>query len=143
MWLYKRTTSYLFGFSETILKLLGIAKSDFIVTSKVADEDVSLRYENEVMEFGAPSPMFYILATLSMANLFSLFGAVKMVFMDSQHRVFDLFALQMLLCGLVVVINLPVYGGLFFRKDNGRMPSTITYQAVIIAILAHTVAFLY
>ncbi|KAI8524876.1 hypothetical protein RHMOL_Rhmol13G0183600 [Rhododendron molle] len=143
MWLYKRITSYLFGFTETILKLLGFAKSGFIVTSKVADEDVSLRYEKEVMEFGAPSPMFDILATLSMVNLFSFFGALKMVFMDSQHGVLDQMALQMLLCGLVVVINLPVYGGLFFRKDNGRMPSAITYQAVIIAILAHTGAFLY
>ncbi|XP_058200271.1 cellulose synthase-like protein E1 isoform X1 [Rhododendron vialii] len=143
MWLYKRTTSHLFGFTENILKLLGFAKSGFIVTSKVADEDVSLRYEKEVMEFGAPSPMFDILATLSMVNLFSFFGALKRVFMDSQHGVLDQLALQMLLCGLVVVINLPVYGGLFFRKDNGRMPSAITYQAVIIAILAHTGAFLY
>ncbi|KAF7120838.1 hypothetical protein RHSIM_Rhsim13G0140100 [Rhododendron simsii] len=143
MWLYKRTTSYLFGFTENIFKLLGFAKSGFVVTSKVADEDVSLRYEKEVMEFGAPSPMFDILATLSMVNLFSFFGALKMVFMDSQHGVLDHLALQMLLCGLVVVINLPVYGGLFFRKDNGRMPSALTYQAVIIAILAHIGAFLF
>ncbi|KAG5517042.1 hypothetical protein RHGRI_037706 [Rhododendron griersonianum] len=60
MWLYKRTTSYVFGFTETILKLLGFAKSGFVVTSKVADEDVSPRYKKEVMEFGAPSPMFSI-----------------------------------------------------------------------------------
>ncbi|KAG5516230.1 hypothetical protein RHGRI_037059 [Rhododendron griersonianum] len=143
MWLYKRTTSHLFGFTENILKLLGFAKSGFIVTSKVADEDVSLRYEKEVMEFGAPSPMFDILATLSMVNLFSFFGALKRVSMDSQHGVLDHLALQMLLCGLAVVINLPVYRGLFFRKDNGRMPSAITYQAVIIAILANIGAFLY
>ncbi|KAG5517037.1 hypothetical protein RHGRI_037702 [Rhododendron griersonianum] len=110
MWLYKRTTSYVFGFTETILKLLGFAKSGFVVTSKVADEDVSPRYKKE------------------------------MLIMDSQHRVLDLLALQMLLCGLVVVINLPVYGGLFFRKDKGRMPSTVTCQAVIIAIIAHIVA---
>ncbi|KAG5516231.1 hypothetical protein RHGRI_037060 [Rhododendron griersonianum] len=140
MWLYKRTTSYVFGFTETILKLLGFVKLGFVVTSKVADEDVSLRYKKEVMEFGAPSPMFSILATLSLVNLLSFFRALKMLIMDSQHRVLDLLALQMLLCGFVVVINLPVYGGLFFRKNKGRMPSTVTCQAVIIAIIAHIVA---
>ncbi|KAH7837625.1 hypothetical protein Vadar_015978 [Vaccinium darrowii] len=143
MWLYKRTTSYLFAFTETILKLLGFANSGFVVTSKVADEDLSLRYEKEVMEFGAPSPMFSILATLSIANLLSFIGALKIVIMDSQSRVFDKLALQMLLCGLLVIINLPVYEGLFFRKDNGRMPSAVTYQAISIAILAHTIALLY
>lgn len=140
MWLYKRTTSYLFGFTETILKLLGFAKSGFVVTSKVADEDVSLRYEKGVMEFTAPSLMFSILATLTLVNLFSIFYALMMLIMDSQHGVLDLLALKMLLCELVIVINLPVYGGLFFRKDKGRIPSTVTYQAVIIAIIAHIVA---
>ncbi|PSS24753.1 Cellulose synthase-like protein [Actinidia chinensis var. chinensis] len=140
MWVFKRTTSYLFAFTNTILKLLGFAKAGFALTAKVADEDVSLRYEQEIMEFGAPSPMLNILATISLANLFSFVGALKMVIMDSQFIVLDLLALQILLCGLVVLINLPVYEGLFFRKDKGRMPTSIVYKSVIIAVVAHILA---
>ncbi|KAI8001939.1 Cellulose synthase-like protein E6 [Camellia lanceoleosa] len=140
MWLFKRTTSSFFGFTDNIYKVLGFSKSGFVVTGKVAEEDISLRYEKEVMEFGAPSPMFNILATLSLANLFSFVGALKMVIMDSKTRVLDLLALQTMLCGLVVLVNLPVYEGLFFRKDKGRMPTSIVYQSVVIAILAHIAA---
>ncbi|MCE3051221.1 hypothetical protein HAX54_049149, partial [Datura stramonium] len=45
MWLYKRTTSYFFAFLDVMLKLLGISNSTFIVTPKVSDEDVLLRYK--------------------------------------------------------------------------------------------------
>ncbi len=62
MWPFKRTTSYFFGY---ILKLLGFTKSAFVIKTKVADDDVSQRYEQEVMEFGTSSPMFTILATLA------------------------------------------------------------------------------
>ncbi|KAK2632565.1 hypothetical protein EUGRSUZ_L01391 [Eucalyptus grandis] len=44
MWIYRRTTSFLFGFLDNILRLLGISKSAFVVTAKVADDDVSKRY---------------------------------------------------------------------------------------------------
>ncbi|KAA8519230.1 hypothetical protein F0562_013486 [Nyssa sinensis] len=140
MWVFQRSTSYLFGFSETILKLLGFANSGFVVTAKLADETVSLRHQQEVIEFGAPSPMFKILATLALINLFSFVGGINRVIIDSKTEVLDQLALQILLCGLIVIINLPVYQGLFFRKDKGRMPTSVTYQSVILAIFAHLVA---
>ncbi|XP_059663643.1 cellulose synthase-like protein E6 [Cornus florida] len=140
MWLFKRLTSYLFGFSESILKVLGFTSSGFVVTAKVADEEVSQRYEQELMEFGAPSPMFTIIATLALVNLFSFVGVVKNVIWDLQTQFLDQFALQILLCALLVLINLPVFQGLFFRKDNGRMPNSVVYQSIIVATLAHLVA---
>ncbi|KAI9160388.1 hypothetical protein LWI28_007689 [Acer negundo] len=42
MWVFKRTTSYLFGFTDNILRLLGFSKSAFVITAKVAEEDVYL-----------------------------------------------------------------------------------------------------
>ncbi|MBA0654043.1 hypothetical protein Goklo_021125, partial [Gossypium klotzschianum] len=142
VWLFKRTTSYFFAFFQTILKLLGYSQLTFALTAKVSDENVSERYEQELIEFGATSPMFDILATLAMLNLFGSFGAIKKVILDADEdfKVLDQFGLQILLCLVLVTINLPVYQALFFRKDNGKLPSSVTYKSIIFALLACTVA---
>ncbi|XP_057957534.1 cellulose synthase-like protein E6 isoform X2 [Malania oleifera] len=140
VWMFKRTTSYFFGFMDNILKLLGFNKPAFSVTPKSVDDHVSQRYEQEVMEFGTSSPMFIILATLALINLFAFAGGVKMVIMNEQTNGLEALALQILLSGLVAFINLPIYQGLFFRLDNGRMPASVTYQSVALALFVCSVA---
>ncbi|XVE90171.1 hypothetical protein DITRI_Ditri20bG0056700 [Diplodiscus trichospermus] len=141
MWMFKRTTSYFFAFLDNILKLLGYSKAAFVITEKITDDDVSKRYEQELIEFGAASPMFDILATLAMLNLFISFGAIKKVIVEADHlKVLDIFGLQILLCLLLVTINWPVYQALFFRNDNGKMPSSVAYKSIILALLACTLA---
>ena len=136
IWLYKRMTSYLFGFLDNILRLLGFSKSAFVITAKVADDDVSQRYKQEIMEFGASSPMFTILATLALLNAFCFIGGMMRVIADVENSVWERFTLQILLCGMLIFINLPIYQGLFLRKDNGSMPTSLTYQSIMFAILA-------
>ncbi|KAB2058683.1 hypothetical protein ES319_A11G250400v1 [Gossypium barbadense] len=142
MWLFKRTTSYLFASLETILKLLGYSQLAFVITTKVADEDVSKRYDQEMIEFGVASPMFNILATLAILNLLGSFGTMKKVTMhaDKGFKVLDQFGLQILLCLVLVTMNLPVYQALFFRMDKGKMPSSVTYKSIIFALLACTLS---
>lgn len=134
IWLFKRTTSYLFAFMDTILRLLGFSETSFILTAKVADEDVSQRYEGEMMEFGGSSPMFTILATLAMLNLFCVVGVVKKVGLDME--VYKTMALQILLAVVLLLINWPLYQGLFLRKDNGKMPCSLTVKSVLLALVA-------
>lgn len=146
IWLYKRMTSYLFAFVDTLLKSLGCSESGFVISAKVADQDVSARFEKEIMEFGATSSMFTILATVALLNLFSLIGVIlKNVATNGDIvRVVDSMLLQILLCSLVVLINWPMYQGLFFRKDNGKMPSSITAKSLVLALSACTCfTFLY
>ncbi|KAB2058677.1 hypothetical protein ES319_A11G250000v1 [Gossypium barbadense] len=140
MWLFNRTTAYFFALFETILKLLGYSQLNFVVTAKVADKEALKRYDGELIEFGATSPMFDILATLAMLNLFGTFGALKKVILDVDEdlQVLNKFGLQILLCFVLVTINLPVYQALFFRNDNGKMPSSVTYKSIIFAMLACT-----
>jgi hypothetical protein len=140
MWLFKRTSSYFFAFLDNILKLLGFTESAFVITAKVADDDVSQRYEQEVMEFGSTSPMFTIIATLALLNAFCFVGGMKRVIMDVRTLLSDPFTLQIILCGLLVMINLPVYQGLFLRQDNGRMPTSLTQLSIMFALLACALA---
>lgn len=145
IWLYKRTTSYFFAFIDTILKSLGFTESAFVVTAKVADEDVSQRYEKEMMEFGTSSSMFTVLATLALLNLFCLIGVLKKVIIDQGlFSFYDTMLLQILLCGALVLINWPLYQALFLRKDNGKIPSSLTAKSLVLALSACTCfTFLY
>lgn len=128
MWLFKRTSAYLFAFVDTILKLLGFLNSGFIISAKVADEDVSERYEREIMEFGTSSPMFTILGTIAMLNLFCFVGMVIKVAI-----IYETMLLQILLCGVLVLINWPLYQALFLRRDRGKMPVSVAIKSVVLA----------
>ncbi|QCD78143.1 cellulose synthase A [Vigna unguiculata] len=138
IWLYKRTSSYVFAFVDTILKCFGFQESSFVVSAKVAEEEVSQRYEKEIMEFGNPSPMLTLLATLALLNLFCLLGMFfKQVFINEEGlRIFDAMGLQVLLSGVLVLINLPVYQGLFLRKDEGRLPNSVAAKSTALALAA-------
>ncbi|KAG7988537.1 hypothetical protein I3843_03G191500 [Carya illinoinensis] len=140
MWLFKRISSYVFAFIDNILKLMGFTDSAFAITAKVAETDVSQRHEQELMEFGASSPMFTIIATLALLNAFCFVGGMKRVVMDMQIWFSNPFTLQILLCALLVIINLPVYQGLFLRKDKGRMPTSVTKWSLMFAALACALA---
>ncbi|KAG9448582.1 hypothetical protein H6P81_008547 [Aristolochia fimbriata] len=138
MMIFKRTTSYLFGLVNTILKLSGFSKSSFVVTAKVADEEVNGRYDREIMEFGSASPMFVIIAAIALLNLVSLCGGLKAVlFAPSNEFVdFDDLVLQFLLCGFLILINVPVYEALFFRRDEGSLPAAVMLRSLVFVVLA-------
>ncbi|KAF2316448.1 hypothetical protein GH714_041789 [Hevea brasiliensis] len=139
MWLYKRTSSYFFAFIDTILKMVGFTDSTFVVTAKFIDEDVLKRYEKEIMEFGYSSPMLTVLATLAMLNLFCFVGVVNKVIMNgSIFRLCKTMPLQTLLCSALVLINLPLYQGLFLRNDKGKLPSSLALKSFVVALLACT-----
>lgn len=120
---------------------LGFAELGFVVTAKVSDEEVYQRYTRETMEFGSPSPMFVVLSTIAMINLLGLVWGLKNMIVDAQIKVLEQLGLQIVLCGVIVLINLPVYQGLFFRRDKGKMPSSVMYKSVMLALLACSVAF--
>jgi len=139
IWLYKRTSSYPFAFVDTILKCFGFQESSFVVSAKVAEEEVSQRYEKEIMEFGNSSPMLTLLATLALLNLFCLLGMMflEQVFINEEGlRIFDAMGLQVLLSGVLVLINVPVYQGLFLRKDEGRLPMSVAAKSTALALAA-------
>lgn len=138
----KRITSYLYGTTDTILKVLGISNVAFTITDKVADADAGKRYEQEVMEFGSHSPMFVMIATTALLNLVSfLFGLHRVAAAGLGFRGLEQLFVQIALCGFVVVLNLPVYEALFLRKDKGRMASSVTLTSISLTSLAFLLIF--
>ncbi|KAJ0253290.1 Cellulose synthase-like protein E1 [Hirschfeldia incana] len=140
MWLYRRTSSFLFGFMDAILKKLGVSESAFVITAKVAEEEAAERYEKEVMEFGVESPMFLLLGTLGMLHLFCFAAAVMRLVMTCREAGGDLrtMGLQFVITGVLVVINWPLYEGMLLRKDKGKMPMIVTVKSVVLALSACT-----
>jgi len=136
MWVYKRTSSYLFAFVDTMLKIFGFSNSAFIISAKVAEENVSQRYEKEILEFGNSSPMLTLLATFAMLNLFCLVGMLlrKVVLSGASVRIFEAMLLQVLLSGVLVLINIPIYQGLFLRRDKGRLPRSVAVTSTTLAL---------
>ena len=88
------------------------------------------------MEFGTSSPMFTLLATLALLNLFCVFGFLKEAVLSENGlvRVYENMMLQVVLCAFLVLINLPLYNGCFLRKDKGRLPSSLTIKSVGLAL---------
>ncbi|CAI9283470.1 unnamed protein product [Lactuca saligna] len=70
IWLYKRTSSYLFALLDTILG----SDLSFVISSKVIDTDVHERYEKEMIEFGVSSPLSIAVATQSIINMICFLG---------------------------------------------------------------------
>ncbi|XP_050140256.1 cellulose synthase-like protein E1 isoform X3 [Malus sylvestris] len=139
IWLYQRTSSYLFAFIDTILHSFGYSDSAFVITAKVADEDVSQRYKKEILEFGDSSPMLTPLATLALLNLYCFAGFVKeAINRKGIAQVYDTLTLQIMLCGALILINLPLFQALYLRKDKGKIPATVTFKSMACAVIACT-----
>ncbi|XP_024006030.1 cellulose synthase-like protein E1 [Eutrema salsugineum] len=143
MWLYRRTSSFVFGFTDTILKKLGASESAFVITAKVAEEEAAERYEKEVMEFGVESPMFLLLGTLGMLNLFCFAAAAMRLITSRDGEHFQTMGMQIVITGVLVVLNWPLYQGMLLRNDKGKMPVTVTVKSVVLALSACTcIAFM-
>ncbi|KAK6230067.1 hypothetical protein QUC31_001585 [Theobroma cacao] len=137
MWVIRRTTAFFFAFIDCIVRQLGLSQTTFSITAKVVTEDVSKRYQQEIMEFGSTSIMFTVISTLAMLNLFSLVGVLKMVFLGgSEYKNIEKLICQVILCVLMVMVNAPVYEALFFRKDRGSIPVSVMFKSIVVASLA-------
>ena len=136
MWLVKRITSYLYAVIENIRKLLGLSKMGFVVSPKVSDEDESKRYEQEIMEFGTSSPEYVIIATIVLLNLVCLVGGLGQILTSGQNMLSNGLLPQIVLCGLLVIINIPIYEAMFLREDRGRIPYSVTLASVGFVMMA-------
>ncbi|KAH7550099.1 hypothetical protein JRO89_XS13G0135000 [Xanthoceras sorbifolium] len=136
IWMIKGLSSYLFGVTEYLLKSLGISAAGFNVTSKVVDDELSKRYDQEIFEFGLPSPIFVPIIMAAILNFFSfLWGFLQII-----RGVGDMqgLFLQMFLSGFVTVNCWPIYEAIVLRSDKGKMHAKVTIIAALLAWALYT-----
>ncbi|XP_027941442.1 cellulose synthase-like protein E1 [Vigna unguiculata] len=136
MWLYLKTSAFFFAFVDGMLGFFGHSNSSFVVTSKTIEDGAAQRYEKEMMEFGTSSPYFTVLATLALLNLFCLLSTLNDLVLAKSAFSGEKMALQVLVCGVLVFINFPIYEAIFLRKDKGRMPASVSVKSIALAFTA-------
>ncbi|TXG50720.1 hypothetical protein EZV62_023244 [Acer yangbiense] len=131
IWMIKGLSSYIFGLTEYLLMSLGISAFGFNVTSKVVGDELSKRYDQEIFEFGAPSPMFVPMTMAAILNFFSFSWGFSQI-IRSIGDLQGLF-LHMLLSGFVMVNCWPIYEAIVLRSDKGKLPAKVTVIATFLA----------
>ncbi|XP_031498414.1 cellulose synthase-like protein G2 [Nymphaea colorata] len=126
MWMIKGVSSFLFGFLEFLLQQMGIFRSGFNITSKVADDRTAKRYRQGVVDFGVASQMFFSISAAAVISLVALaVGSVRVLLQGGG----DEMAVQLFISGFVVLNSWPVFEAMVLRSDSGRMPKRITLFA--------------
>ncbi|KAI3693698.1 hypothetical protein L1987_76648 [Smallanthus sonchifolius] len=132
MWLVLGCSSYPFAIAEWVLKSLGLSTHEFIVTSKVIDDDLSKRYKKCLFEFGVESPLFLTISVAAVVNLLSFVtGVIQVVRKGS----FEELCAQLLIVGFAVVNSWPIYDAMVLRSDKGKMPVITTLKATCVALV--------
>ncbi|KAJ3677536.1 hypothetical protein LUZ60_003260 [Juncus effusus] len=127
MWMIKRLTSYFFGTVACFLKILGFSEMGFVLTGKVSDDENSKRYEKEIMEFDSSPLNLVIIVSVALLNLVGfVFGMI--------NRGFDRFCAQIVICGVITVLNLGIYEGILIRKDKGSINWLVTMISIGVVI---------
>ena len=107
-----------------------------MTTTKVVDDDIFKREtkkkKKKKLESRTPSPTFTMLAVLAMPNLCYFFGTVKEAIVRECQSLRDMF-MQILLCGVLILINLPLYLGISLRKD--KIPNSLADKSVTLAFI--------
>ncbi|KAI3727753.1 hypothetical protein L6452_16373 [Arctium lappa] len=135
MWLIIGCSSYPSSLFDWSLTSLGMSTSDFNVTNKASNDELSKRYEQGVFEFGVGSTLLLAVNIVAVVNLIGFVIGMKQVLMKSGR--FEELFMQLFIAGFGVVNSLPVYEGMVLRSDKGKMPTKIVLKSVCVALVVY------
>ncbi|XP_043697953.1 cellulose synthase-like protein E2 isoform X2 [Telopea speciosissima] len=131
-WMIKSVASYPFSCLDVFMKRVGIREANFMLTSKVVDEEQVEQYKKGIFHFQGSKLFLVTLATLVTINIVSLVSGLARVI--SQGNYDDMFG-QVFLSFAILAFSYPIIEGMIFRKDNGRISTCVSIISVIFSII--------
>ncbi|KAF2285419.1 hypothetical protein GH714_004256 [Hevea brasiliensis] len=135
IWMIKSVTVYTYGSLDAILKWVGLRKASFVPTNKVAKEGQITLYQKGKFSYQASTVLLAPMVALIILNMVSLVGRVARMFIPGTWKY--MFG-QVFLTLYNVALNFPVIEGMLLRKDEGRIPFSVSLLSVVFSL-----AFLY
>ncbi|KAM7485222.1 hypothetical protein LguiA_001231 [Lonicera macranthoides] len=130
MWMM-RTVSQFYGSVDAIMETIGMRDSSFLPTNKVVDDKQVKRYQADIYDFQVPTMILAPLCTLLIINTASFtVGVTKIVLEGSLNEMF----VQVFMSFFVVATNYPMVEGMVLRKDNARIPASVTLLSAVSAL---------
>ncbi|XP_042499366.1 cellulose synthase-like protein G2 isoform X2 [Macadamia integrifolia] len=131
-WMIKSVASYSFSCWDVFMKKIGIREANFMLTSKVIVEEQVEQYKKGIFHFKGSKWFLVTLATLVTINMVSLGGGLARVMSEASYD--DMFG-QVFLSFAILTFNYPIIEGMIFRKDNGRISTSISIISVTVSII--------
>lgn len=130
----KSITCHLYGCLDAVMKKIGIREANFLPTNKVEDDEQTMLYQMDKFDFRASNIFLVPMLSLLAINI-SCFteGVYRVVFEGDWNSMF----VQLFLSAYVIVANYPIIEGMMFRKDKGRISSSVALSFGVLATLVH------
>ncbi|GMJ01946.1 cellulose synthase like G2, ARABIDOPSIS THALIANA CELLULOSE SYNTHASE LIKE G2 [Hibiscus trionum] len=131
IWTMKAIISYTIGTMNVVLKCFGLKEANFVPTNKVADDEQTMFYQKGLFNFQASTIVLVPLVTLITLNIFCFIAGTVRTIIDGS---FDAMFGQVFISFYVLSVHYPLIDGMVFRKDKGRVPTSVTISSVAISV---------
>ncbi|KAJ4968792.1 hypothetical protein NE237_015493 [Protea cynaroides] len=132
IWMIKSVVPFFLSCLDVFMKMIGIREANFMLTSKVVNEEQVEKYKKGIFDFRGSKLFLIILSTLVTINMVSLVSGLARVISEASYD--DMFV-QVFLSFSILAFNYPIMEGMIFRKDSGRISVSISIISVIVSII--------
>lgn len=131
IWMIRAVTCQLYGSLNAIMHKLGLAEASFSATNKVADDEQVKLYGMGKFDFRTSKMFLAPLVTIILLNIAAFVcGAIRSTIIAGD---WDKMFVQISLPFYILVMNYAIIEGMIVRKDNGRIPPSVTLSSALLS----------
>lgn len=131
IWMIRAVTCQLYGSLNAIMHKLGLAEASFSATNKVVDDEQVKLYGMGKFDFRTSKMFLAPLVTIILLNIAAFVcGAIRSTIITGD---WDKMFVQISLSFYILVMNYAIIEGMIVRKDNGRIPPSVTLSSALLS----------
>ncbi|CAA2964851.1 cellulose synthase G2 [Olea europaea subsp. europaea] len=132
IWMLRSLTCYMYGTLNGISEMIGLRAASFLPTDKAENDEQSKLYQMGIYDFQASGLLLAPLCTLYILNVVVfIIGVPKIFHIRQASKMF----IQLFIPLFGILINYPLFEGMFLRKDDGRVAPSITILSAALCII--------